>query len=82
MARSQCGIATLWQETALPVPVHAADRAGDRIEESKAKIVVMDRERRISANKHYNPILILWTMALRLQAINFLNYFSKAERLL
>jgi hypothetical protein len=47
MGRSQWSIATAWHETALPVPVHAAAIMGDSMDENRARITVMDKDRRI-----------------------------------
>jgi hypothetical protein len=44
-----------WQETAFPVPVHAAAIMGDIIVDSRARIVVMDSTRRI-LQAHYTSI--------------------------
>jgi hypothetical protein len=42
-----------WQETALPVPVHAAAITGDSMEESRAATTVMDKNRRMLQNALY-----------------------------
>jgi hypothetical protein len=55
MGRSQWSTATAWHETALPVPVQAAAIIGESMDESKARITVMDRDRRI-LQKHYTFI--------------------------
>jgi len=49
MGRSQWSAATAWHETALPVPVHAAARIGESMDENSARITVMESERRISS---------------------------------
>jgi hypothetical protein len=48
MGRSQWSAATGWHETALPVPVHAAAKIGESMDENSARITVMESERRIS----------------------------------
>jgi hypothetical protein len=55
MGRSQWSAATAWQETALPVPVHAAAIIGESMDEARAKITVMDKNRRI-LQRHYTFI--------------------------
>jgi hypothetical protein len=47
MGRSQWSTATAWHETALPVPVHAAAIMGESMEENRARMTVMDKDRRI-----------------------------------
>jgi hypothetical protein len=46
MGRSQWFAATAWHETALPVPVQAAI-IGESMDETRARITVMDKDRRI-----------------------------------
>jgi hypothetical protein len=47
MGRSQWFTATAWHETALPVPVHAAAIIGESMDETNARITVMDTDRRM-----------------------------------
>lgn len=47
MGRSQWSTATGWHETALPVPVQAAAIIGESMDETNARITVMDRDRRM-----------------------------------
>ena len=42
-----------WQETAFPVPVHVAAIMGDVMVKSRAKTVVMDKNRRMLQTKLY-----------------------------
>lgn len=42
-----------WQEAMLPVLAHAAAMVGDNRLESRARIAVMDKNRRISTNELY-----------------------------
>ena len=55
IGRSQWSIATAWQETALPVPVHAAAIIGESMDENRARITVMAKDRRI-LQRHYTFI--------------------------
>jgi len=56
-------MATAWQDTAFPVPVHAAAMMGDMTEESRAKTVVMDKKRRM--------LQMQYTFILAAKAIGF-----------
>lgn len=47
MGRSQWSTATAWHETALPVPVQAAAIIGESMDETNARITVMDTDRRM-----------------------------------
>jgi len=75
MGRSQWSIATAWHETALPVPVHAAAIIGESMDETKAKITVMDKDRRI-LQRHYTSIFVLKAIEFRVaepaRSLNFL----------
>jgi len=51
-----------WQETAFPVPVHAAAIIGESMEENRARITVMDKNRRI-VQAHYTFIFAAKAMA-------------------
>jgi hypothetical protein len=46
-------MATAWQETAFPVPAHAAAITGETMEESNAATTVMDKNRRMLQNALY-----------------------------
>jgi hypothetical protein len=47
MGRSQWSIATEWHEAALPVPVHAAAIIGESMDKNRARMTVMDTDRRM-----------------------------------
>jgi hypothetical protein len=41
-----------WQDTAFPVPVHAAAIMGESMDENSAEITVMDKRRRIDSSRN------------------------------
>src|SRR5579859_2973006 len=75
MGRSQWSAATAWQETALPVPVHAAAIIGESMDEARAKITVMDKKRRM-LQRHYTFIFVTKAINFRVaepaKSLNFL----------
>jgi hypothetical protein len=63
MGRSQWSTATAWHETALPVPVQAA-AIGESMDENRARITVMDRNRRM-LQRHYTFIFLIKAIGFR-----------------
>jgi hypothetical protein len=74
MGRSQWSTATAWHETALPVPVQAA-AIGESMDENRARITVMDRNRRM-LQRHYTFIFLIKAIGFRVaepaKSLNFL----------
>ena len=64
MGRSQWSTATGWHETALPVPVQAAAIIGESMDETNARITVMDRDRRM-LHTHYSFIFSMKAIEFR-----------------
>jgi len=64
MGRSQWSTATAWHETALPVPVQAAAIVGESMDENKARITVMDKDRRMLP-RNYTFIFIIKAIGFR-----------------
>jgi hypothetical protein len=75
MGRSQWFTATAWHETALPVPVQAAAIIGESIDETRARITVMDKDRRM-LHTNYTFIFIVKAIGFRVagspKSLNFL----------
>jgi hypothetical protein len=75
MGRSQWSAATAWHETTLPVPVQAAAIVGESMDENKARITVMDKDRRMLP-RNYTFIFIIKAIGFRVvgsaKSLNFL----------
>jgi hypothetical protein len=75
MGRSQWFTATAWHETALPVPVHAAAITGESMDETRARMTVMDKDRRM-LQRNYTFIFAIKAIEFRVaepaKPLNFL----------